>query len=488
MKRSIQFYYFTSVATVLVACVLVMGLMLVFLASTYFSEENQHQLEDVVHNVTDGIEYGDIDITDENNHTIRYIANMGGADIVITDMGGTVVHNTETASSLQSDRLSAGVIEEIQKDGSYSAISTVDGLFPEARFCVAKPLMFTDGRMEGYVVATAGAQGLREYMLKIITVFLASAGVVVAVAGILAFILARRTVVPIMRINAAAQRFADGDFSARAPVEGGGELSQLAVTFNEMAGNFESLDDSRRQFMGNIAHELRTPMTTIKGFIDGLLDGTVPVDQRRKYLLIVSEEVGRLARLTQNMLDISRLESGDTMIDIHPIDAARLVDAVLDMFEQRLADQELAVNKPKFAGPLMVMADEDYLYEVFYNLMDNAVKFSYPGGTIRVRVDVGKTHADISVYNMGAGISQEDMPYIFDRFFKTDQSRGLNNAGSGLGLHICKLLITMMDGRIWAESEENAWMDVHFTLPLAQPKRPGRTQPAPFRGTDNTPV
>ena len=136
----------------------------------------------------------------------------------------------------------------------------------------------------------------------------------------------------------------------------------------------------------------------------------------------------------------------------------------------------------------MVMADEDYLYEVFYNLMDNAVKFSYPGGTIRVREEVGKTHVDISVYNIGAGISQEDMPYIFDRFFKTDQSRGLNRTGSGLGLHICKLLITMMDGRIWAESEENAWMEVHFTLPLAQPKRPGRTQALPARGADNSQV
>ncbi len=470
MKRSIRFYYFTSVAAVLVAGVLLMGLVLLYMAVNYFSTEKMTELGKVLENIVHGIEIGDIDPYDRDDNTLNYIAAISDADITVTDLNGRVLYYTDRYMAPQTAQLSEEVISEIKEGGHYEKYSNVGGMFERRCFAEGIQLRAKTGHLIGYIFATSDASNLRGYVLEILATFLLAATSVVLIASLLALILARRTVLPITRINAAAQALTEGDFSARAPVEGGGELSQLAISFNEMASNFESADLLRRQFMGNIAHELRTPMTSIKGFIDGILDETIPADQRQKYLVIVSDEVGRLTRLTQNMLDISGLEAGNRLLSLQPVDIVAKIEAVLATFEPRFAENGLTIQFEHPQPGVKVMAEDDYLHEVLYNILDNAIKFSYKGGTVRATVEVEKASATISVFNTGAGIPKSDMPYIFDRFFKTDQSRG-NKSGSGLGLYICRLLIAMMGGRIWAESQEGAWMDIHFTLPLQQAKK-----------------
>ena len=265
----------------------------------------------------------------------------------------------------------------------------------------------------------------------------------------------------------AARRLGSGDFTARAPVDGCVELADFATTFNNMAARLQTIDNSRGQFMGNIAHELRTPMTTIKGFIDGMLDGTIPQEETKHYLGIVSQETGRLARLVQNMLDITKLEAGEVPIHAQTYDLWKTVTDVVLSDEQRIEDGKIDIQGLG-GDPLPIYADPDFVHQVVYNIVDNAIKFTPAGGTISFAAERHGNMVEVRIENTGAGIAPEALPFVFERFYKEDRSRGMNTRGSGLGLHICKILINLSGGQIHAESEEGKWCRFVFTLPAGQ--------------------
>ena len=219
--------------------------------------------------------------------------------------------------------------------------------------------------------------------------------------------------------------------------------------------------------MGNIAHELRTPMTTIKGFIDGMLDGTIPPEETKHYLGIVSQETGRLARLVQNMLDITKLEAGEVPIHAQTYDLWKTVTDVVLSDEQRIEDGKIDIQGLG-GDPLLICADPDFVHQVVYNIVDNAIKFTPAGGTISFAAERRGNMVEVRIENTGAGIAPEALPFVFERFYKEDRSRGMNTRGSGLGLHICKILVNLSGGQIHAESEEGNWCRFVFTLPAGQ--------------------
>ena len=285
--------------------------------------------------------------------------------------------------------------------------------------------------------------------------------------SILCWVLAKRITGPIEDISEAARRLGSGDFTARAPVDGCVELADFATTFNNMAARLQTIDNSRGQFMGNIAHELRTPMTTIKGFIDGMLDGTIPPEETKHYLGIVSQETGRLARLVQNMLDITKLEAGEVPIHAQTYDLWKTVTDVVLSDEQRIEDGKIDIQGLG-GNPLLIYADPDFVHQVVYNIVDNAIKFTPAGGTISFAAERRGNMVEVRIENTGAGIAPEALPFVFERFYKEDRSRGMNTRGSGLGLHICKILVNLSGGQIHAESEEGNWCRFVFTLPAGQ--------------------
>ena len=228
---------------------------------------------------------------------------------------------------------------------------------------------------------------------------------------------------PIEDISEAARRLGSGDFTARAPVDGCVELADFATTFNNMAARLQTIDNSRGQFMGNIAHELRTPMTTIKGFIDGMLDGTIPPEETKHYLGIVSQETGRLARLVQNMLDITKLEAGEVPIHAQTYDLWKTVTDVVLSDEQRIEDGKIDIQGLG-GDPLLIYADPDFVHQVVYNIVDNAIKFTPAGGTISFAAERRGNMVEVRIENTGAGIAPEALPFVFERFYKEDRSRG----------------------------------------------------------------
>ena len=477
MRKSISSMYFSTTAALLIVSTAVLCAIQMYLVMGYFKQDKKESLSEVVSIVTAQIHLRqqtensmDIDpaLAQKIQESLALVSETSSTIILFTDENGVVQLCSEgTSSSNVGRQVPANILADLTADGSFFETGTLDGIYPSACYTVGG--IVDDGGLPlGYVFASTSAGSLNIFVGDMFSSFVLAAGLMLLASSVLAIFFTTRLTTPLRRISEAARKFGGGDFSVRVPVDGDDEVAQLAVTFNNMARNLETIDSSRASFMGNIAHELRTPMTSIKGFIDGMLDGTIPDDMRQHYLGLVSQEVGRLTRLIQNMLDISKLEAGEYRVNAQSYDVWESLTGVVFSAEQRVEDQGVEIQglAPQ---KTMVYADPDLVYQVVYNLFDNALKFTPKGGYIRFAVQKAGGFVTVSVENSGQGISAEALPFVFERFYKEDKSRGLNTKGSGLGLHICKVLIGLSGGKIWAESEAGRFCRFSFTLPCDCP-------------------
>ena len=483
VRKSISSAYFSMTAVVLVTSILAMGFLQMYLSMEYFKTDKENTLDDIVTLAAAraSMEQGPLESWQESatgqqlQSTISLIGQSSGNVVFATDTAGRVLMCSEGENCRHKTAVSEKILEKIRTDGEYFELGDLGGAAPQRYYTSARAVYDEAGRAMVYVFASADAAGMGVFVSDMFSSFVLSAGLMLLVASVLSILLTSRLTTPLRRIAAAARKFGGGDFSVRVPVEGDDEVAQLAQTFNNMASSLETIDSSRASFMGNIAHELRTPMTTIKGFIDGMLDGTIPPELQQHYLSLVSQEVGRLARLTQNMLDITKLEAGEYRVHASSYDVWETITAVVLSAEQRIEENKIQIDG--FApSKTMVYADADLVYQVFYNIFDNAIKFTPEGGTIALSVTKSGGAVTISVQNTGEGISPEALPFVFERFYKEDKSRGLNAWGNGLGLHICKVLVNLSGGKIWAESELGSWCRFSFTLPMNPPADQNRTR------------
>ena len=248
-------------------------------------------------------------------------------------------------------------------------------------------------------------------------------------------------------------------------VNGNDEVAELADAFNNMASSLQHSEESRRLFLANVSHDLRTPMTTIRGYIDSILSGVIKQDMIPHYLEVISGEVQRLSRLVSSLLDITRIQAGERKFSNAPFDICEMAREIIIFSEQRLEDKKLDVEFDADKDNMFVGGDREAIHQVLSNICDNAIKFSRQGGKYIVSVkDIG-AKTEISVYNEGDGIPEEDLPYVFDRFYKGDKSRGLDKTGVGLGLYISRTIIEAHREKIWVESEYGKWCRFTFTMP-----------------------
>lgn len=474
MRKSITTRYFYSTAFLLVCGVALMWFIQMYLAMGYFRTENDENLLATVDNTIRILQEaggsaapGDEEAVEAIKREILITARASGGQIFLTDADGVVVvcSTQGEEENYLGQVISPRVLASAASRGTYTELGTLDGLFGTRHYVACKPI--GENGASGYAFASSDARRLNEYIANLFSMFILSAGLMLLVSSVLSIVLTSHMTTPLHRISDAAQKFGNGDFAARVPVEGDDEVAQLAATFNRMAENLEKIDSSRYSFMDNIAHELRTPMTTVKGFVDGMLDGTIPPENHQHYLEIVSQEVGRLTRLIKNMLDITKLEAGEYKVNAHSYDIWQTITGVVFAAEQRIEANSIQITG--FApSKTMVYADEDLVYQVVYNLVDNAIKFCGVGGEIRFSVTQSKGAVTVAVRNTGEGIAPEALPHVFDRFYKEDKSRGLNTSGAGLGLHICKVLVNLSGGKIWADSKAGEYTEFLFTLPAGQ--------------------
>lgn len=402
----------------------------------------------------------------------------------LTDATGRLLYYAEsgeelyyTADDLQSFRISPAATETALTSGIYEETGTLGDLYMHAQYVVGVPVL-VDGESKAVLFVASPADAMPSFVGRLMEMFLFSAIVVLIVAFILIYFITSRMVRPLGRMLAATHSFSKGDFTVRVPVEGYDELGQLSMAFNNMASSLATTESSRRSFVANVSHELKTPMTTIAGFVDGILDGTVPPEKQNQYLQIVSNEVKRLSRLVRSMLDTSRIEAGEMQMNPVWFDISELSRQTIFTFEQIIEEKKLSIEGLD-VDKVMVWADKDLMNQVIYNLLENAVKFVNEGGAISFAYHEDNRMSYIAIRNTGEGLDSDEIPRLFDRFYKSDRSRSLNRNGVGLGLHIVRSIINYHQGEVVVRSTPGEFTEFEIGLPrLKKPPREDARQPA----------
>lgn len=409
--------------------------------------------------------------SDDVDRMLRSLSATGDdITILLVDNSGDVVRmiSAEGETGPSDAVIPRNIMNEVNNNVRLEEFETLEGVFDAPHFFYTAPVFTDDGYVCGTVFACSSSAVQDELLgVMIKTIIIASLWIMLA-ALVAVYIITQRVIGPLKDMSRMAKDFAAGNFAARVPVRGNDEVAELAVAFNNMADSLSRLEVMRNTFVANVSHDLRTPMTTISGFIDNILSGAIPSEKRSYYLELIRTEVQRLARLVTSLLDISRIQAGDRKFDLRPFDICEMARRILISFESKIEAKHLDVEFFCDEERLHAIADHDAIYQILYNLCDNAVKFSKEGGKLSVSLTLAEEHrVTVSVYNEGEGIAAADLPFIFERFYKGDKSRGLDKSGVGLGLFISKTIIDAHHERIWAESEEGKFCRFLFTLPLA---------------------
>ena len=412
------------------------------------------------------------------NYYAKQVAILADASVIVTDPEGNPVviyvlsprANSDIANP-DSPKIPASVMAAVKKSESVYDVSTLGGFF--SRSYMTQGVRITDkyGNINGAVFIASPASDLIGYIADIFRIFVVCLAAVMVFAFAAIYFITLRMVRPLRQMSSAAMSFAKGDFSIRVPVGDNDEIGRLAVAFNNMAASLTSLEAMRRNFVANVSHELKTPMTSIAGFIDGILDGTIPPEKQSYYLKQVSEEVKRLSRLVRSFLDIARIEAGEMKITPVQFDVEETIRRVIVGFEYAIDGKQLTVKglDEDADRRVPVLADADLTHQIIYNLVDNAVKFANPGGTLEITVAEHDQRVYVGVKNTGMGIPAGELPYVFDRFYKTDKSRSLDRKGVGLGLYIVKTVLNKQGEDITVKSVEGEYCEFVFTLRAGEP-------------------
>ncbi len=398
------------------------------------------------------------------------ISQITDADTVICDSEGYVIlcSHVQSGCDHQGLQLNQEYMRKVIQNGGDTVTGVIDGLYTDQRYVVFTPIV-NDTQTTGIVIVSAPTSGTTQILNRISNIFLTAAIFVVLVSVLAVTAFARRESRPLRDMAKAAIAFGHGNLEARVKVEGGysEEVEELALAFNNMASSLQKSEYQRQEFVANVSHELKTPMTTISGYVDGILDGTISEDRQKHYLQIVSDETKRLSRLVRSMLDISQLQKEEGIPDEKKMhfDLEECAGQVLITFEKKINDKHLNVEVDMPEHPVYTMANRDYITQVIYNLLDNAVKFCPDGGNLGLKIQEGSSKAYISISNDGETIPPEELSLVFDRFHKLDKSRSQNRDGWGLGLYIVKTIVCSHGENISVSSKDGK-TEFTFTMPL----------------------
>lgn len=323
-----------------------------------------------------------------------------------------------------------------------------------------KPI-YSNEQLDGYIIMIQKEQTSSRHMIIIIWVSVILA--IIIAAGIVKYFANLLVVEPIEEINNAAKRLAKGEVKKRVKVIGDNEIGELAQSFNIMAESIEEADNIRKEFISNVSHELRSPITSIKGFVGGILDGVIPRDRENYYLKIVYDEIDRLARLVNDLLDISAMEAGKFNLNISEFDINQTISLCILNLESKIKDKGLNVKAIFHDNRCFAIADRDRIIQVLTNLLENAIKYSDENGQIEVDINTKGEKIFVSIFNSGENISKEDINHIWDRFYKSDKSRTIK-ISTGLGLPIVRLILSQHNEDVWVNNVEGKGVKFTFTL------------------------
>ena len=464
---------FSTIATILLLALTVLGASFQIQVDHFLEDTTVSQLTqdaEVLANLASDYGMEDNLTSRELMLNLDVVSQITNADVLICDNQGFIILCSGNLTSCDYDgwQINQEYLDKVYEGGGYSATGTVRNLYDEERYVVSTPILSGEERM-GIVMVSTPTIGTKQVLTKISNIFVTAAVFVVLIAVMAVTAFTRRESKPLRELARTATAFGHGELDARVKIDEdcSEEMEELALAFNNMASSLQKSEYQRQEFVANVSHELKTPMTTISGYIDGILDGTIPEVKQEHYLRIVSDETKRLSRLVRSMLDISQLQKEQGIPEEKKIrfDLEECAGQVLITFEKKINDKHLNVDVDFPEHPVYTMANQDYIPQVIYNLLDTAVKFCPDGGTRGLSIREGGSKAYVSVSNDGETIPPEELPLVFDRFHKLDKSRSQTRDGWGLGLYIVKTIVCCHGENISVSSKDGK-TEFTFTMPL----------------------
>lgn len=409
---------------------------------------------------------------------IRAIGESNDLSIWLVDRNGFVLSLSTDSDTLAKRLKDEAVLEQLHRVMSGEEIQ-VQGLFAELGgqiVTVGVPWADRFGDVGGAVLLHTDVSNLDVSFGAVgkQVIWAALAALVLGVA--LSYFITRSLTRPITKISRAVGKFAKGELDSRVDISRRDELGDLARAFNSMAEDLSQLEMLRRGFVANVSHELRSPMTSMQGYVQGMLDGTIPPEEHSKYLGVVLSETKRLNKLISELLDLSRIESGKFPLKYQKFDANELIARIMFQYEGRIEEKHISVDIDFRQQQCMVWADPDRISQVVVNLIDNAVKFLHDGGSLTVWTHIDEEHAIVTIKDDGPGIAADDLPYIFDRFYKADKAH--SGRGTGLGLSIVKKILEQHGQDIRCNSTPGHGTAFIFTLAKYTPELEQRQREA----------
>lgn len=391
------------------------------------------------------------------------ISRQYGASILVlfnnqNQMNANIVDNEYSArwNGVESNQYTEYINKLLVSSNVYNyAYDVLREITGNRTLTVSRLILSADGARQGIIAMSYDLSSIYSTLNKLYGDILIFAGIALLIAIPVAFLISNRMTYPITELNSAITKFSKGDFDSRVIIKGRDEIAVLGENFNRMATDISQAENQRRTFVANVSHELRSPLTSIHGFIEAMSDGVIPEDEYSKYLPVLLDETGRMARLINDLLDLSRIESGKSIIHKTNFDINELIMKVLLTFEARLNKKQPELILPK-SGVYMVYADENSLTQVINNLLDNAIRYlPEKGGKLRISIKNEHFVTTVSIGNNGEMISQDNLSHVFERFYKVDKARTkTGGGGTGLGLSIAKLIINEHGGDIGVTSDE----------------------------------
>ena len=434
--------------------------------SALFAQFNERKQIEMLSSVADTVEEWTVTLQVEQqdalsaqaySSVLHSWASFTEADIIIVNRDGEVFEATKQITDIPEK-----VMNSIYNDKTIVFKSDFNNFYENRVLSVAYPLHYKNTPI-GAIVFNKSLPELRCDVIELLLIFVLSSLLSLFVAFIIIYIQAKKISRPIVQINKAAQKIARGDLGERVAVTTKDEIGQLASTFNFMASSIEKSDANKKSFVSDVSHELRTPMTSITGFVEGMLDGTIAEEDRNDYLKIVRDESVRLTKLVNDMLEMSKLQSGEFKINIAPFDINDLICSSLISLEKKIDERHIDVDVDFRPEHLTTLGDKDQIKRVLINLIDNAIKFSVPNTQIMIKTSVTGGKAKVSISNVGDKIDNEDLRHIFDRFYKTDKSREQDRTGAGLGLSFVMNILRLHNQSINVKNEKAPNSDNYIT-------------------------
>ena len=464
-RKSIFFKYFSICSAVILISFVCLGAVLLLVSSRYFIDEKKSMLEK---NAKALAEYSQQQMIEYPAGWKRMVQNQieeyavsCNADFILCEKDGLVLINSTNEYGKNPQSIDSKYLKSFTNDGSY-AYSDCGGAFSEIFHIVG--ISFKANGPQYYILAFSSKSDQDHYIWNIMEIFCISAVLVLVIVMFLVYYATVKLTEPMKEIAEVSKKIGSGDFSVTLPEYEIAEYQQLSNAFNEMAASLRNYDTMRNSFLANVSHELRTPMTSMGGFVDGILDGTIPKDKERYYLKLISSEVHRLARLVKSMLNLAKIEAGELELSYSSFSILEPIVDTLVTFESRIDEKHIDIIGLD-VDRVMLYADNDLIHQVVYNLIENAIKFVNDHGYIEFNFKPVGEMTVISIKNSGEGLSENELALVFDRFYKTDKSRGLDKQGVGLGLNIVRSIIKLHGGKIMVRSVEGEYTEFVFTLP-----------------------